>query len=368
MNSSVPRILWVVMLIGWTSSRVASGAEGEEPVFTHEAAKTAQAEFTSTVTELVATHRDTFGKALDRLIQDLGKALDAATRSKKVEDANTIDQARKAAQARRQELIESRKVRTHLPGVVKPPSRLKKARDRYGKTMARSKKERERALERALEVYIRELGRAAKDALGTQSLTEANLIREEQERREAELEFLKLPPAERMWRMLAEAAEKKSFKETGRLGGKGGAEYRDFPRQGGLLVGLEVIFLRRDGFRFAWGVKPIFRTAKGEQEGVYHGGNSGGKERVMAKAGYAVGGVTCWCDSHIVRRIRVRFMKIIPDGLDTADFYESEWIGEFEAGEPQESMTSGGFIIGVAGRAGAGLDALGLLEVSTRAE
>jgi hypothetical protein len=82
---------------------------------------------------------------------------------------------------------------------------------------------------------------------------------------------------------------------------------------------------------------------------------------VVAREGYAVGGISVEGDD-FVRAIQVVFVRTAADGkLDPADSYASEWIGH-PAGKSITAIDSrGAKVIGIQGRKAAILDAVGLV-------
>jgi NPCBM/NEW2 domain-containing protein len=87
---------------------------------------------------------------------------------------------------------------------------------------------------------------------------------------------------------------------------------------------------------------------------------------VNAKVGYAVGGIKVWSSTeggfHLVRGIKLQFMRRNGNVLDPEDSYWSEWIGL--NGEGKGTLVGGdGFpVVGIHGRAGGGIDALGIIQ------
>ena len=82
---------------------------------------------------------------------------------------------------------------------------------------------------------------------------------------------------------------------------------------------------------------------------------------VVAREGYAVGGISVDGDD-FVRAIQVVFVKATADGkLDPSDAYVSDWIGH-PAGKSVQAIDSrGAKVIGIQGRKAAVLDAVGLI-------
>jgi hypothetical protein len=143
------------------------------------------------------------------------------------------------------------------------------------------------------------------------------------------------------------------------LGGKGGRVVQDIA-PGGYIVGFEI---GRGGwfqFKVLGSITPIFATVKGEAPGRKRGKARG--ERLMAKDGYAVGGMYVR-GGEVVNTVQVIFMKKNADGLslNPQDFYVSEWLGGEGGGKPKEINGKGHLIVGLTGEAGDVVESLGLV-------
>jgi hypothetical protein len=140
--------------------------------------------------------------------------------------------------------------------------------------------------------------------------------------------------------------------------GDGQREGRDVVKEGGYLVGFELA--ERHGNLGCW--RPIFATASGIRDGNRRGIESGA--RVLAKEGYAVGGM--WVKrGNFIDSVQIIFMRIKPDGLslDPKDFYVSESFGGKGGGKAEELTTNGRLIVGVAGFAGHYIAGVGFLHL-----
>lgn len=147
------------------------------------------------------------------------------------------------------------------------------------------------------------------------------------------------------------------------LGGKGGGAFSDAPKEPGLLVGIRVTVGNVYGNPCISSIQPIFRTASGRTEGAEHGKHQGQPITVEARDGYAVAGFvmkTGWA----IDGCRVVLMRLKDDGLDPQDRYESQWLGGPGGGPETTLGCNGKPVIGLQGRAGAGVDALGLSNPS----
>ena len=88
---------------------------------------------------------------------------------------------------------------------------------------------------------------------------------------------------------------------------------------------------------------------------------------ILAKDGYAVGGVYFDGDQHVTA-MSIVFMRITANGLNTADTYRSRWIGQ-PTGRPTELLGGDGKrVVGIYGRKGLNVDALGLILLDATEE
>jgi len=86
-----------------------------------------------------------------------------------------------------------------------------------------------------------------------------------------------------------------------------------------------------------------------------------GPNRVFAREGYGVGALDVEAGK-LVHAVRVVFMRLKPDGqLDPSDSYKSDWIGASAGGPAKTLGGDGKKVIGLHGRRGAVLDAVGLV-------
>lgn len=86
---------------------------------------------------------------------------------------------------------------------------------------------------------------------------------------------------------------------------------------------------------------------------------SWGLETVVAKAGYAIGGLKV-DGGQVFHAMQLVFMRLLPDGrLDTKDTYTSDWIGT-PKGDVQTVLSEGTPVVGVHGRRMLLVHALGL--------
>ena len=144
------------------------------------------------------------------------------------------------------------------------------------------------------------------------------------------------------------------------VGGDGGGRFDDATRGPGLLIGVRYSIAGSGPTAVIGSIKPMFRTPHGEVLGPIHRGRSRGAVDLIARPGYAVGGVRA-AGTNRLETLRLIFMKVNGPGLDPADSYLSEPIGG-SARAVEETIHWGGVpAIGIHGREGADIDALGLL-------
>jgi hypothetical protein len=84
-------------------------------------------------------------------------------------------------------------------------------------------------------------------------------------------------------------------------------------------------------------------------------------DTAMARPGYAVGALKVDAGT-LVNAVQIVFMKAQPDGrLDPKDSYTSDWLGRPSGREPKVVGGKGQAVVGVHGRRGAVIDAIGLV-------
>ena len=85
-----------------------------------------------------------------------------------------------------------------------------------------------------------------------------------------------------------------------------------------------------------------------------------GANELFAKDGYAVGAIQV-DGADFVNAVRVAFMRIEGDRLNPKDTYISDWIGKLTGRDPVTINGNGAIVVGVHGRRGAILNAVGLV-------
>jgi hypothetical protein len=130
------------------------------------------------------------------------------------------------------------------------------------------------------------------------------------------------------------------------------------PEQGALLIGFDV---NVDDAKIA-GLRPIFLTAEGHATGRWCGVAKAKPQRIVAKAGYAVGAVNVQARLWLTG-LSLQFMEIAPEGLNPAASYQSDWLGHAPvSGAGVQIGGEGSAVIGIHGHAGtAAISSLGLV-------
>ena len=152
-----------------------------------------------------------------------------------------------------------------------------------------------------------------------------------------------------------------SPRRIGPQGGAGGGEFTDLPAQGALLIGFRISTGPVYGNPCVSALQPVFQSESGKLEGASHGRKQDEFKILEAKPGYAVGGIVVKTGL-AVDGLKIVFMRIQGDALDPSEKYESDWTGGRGGGPETPLGCDGKPIIGIHGRSGDGLDAIGLIE------
>ena len=139
-------------------------------------------------------------------------------------------------------------------------------------------------------------------------------------------------------------------RDTELIGGTGGSPFRYVDPAGRAVIGFRYGLGHWAGKAAVSSLKPLYdRAASGE------------KNTFFASKGYAVAGMEVVAMGQI-SVVRAVFMRLTPQGdLDPADSYKSDWIGESTTDPPRLIGGTGERVIGVYGRGGAIIDAMGLV-------
>jgi hypothetical protein len=138
--------------------------------------------------------------------------------------------------------------------------------------------------------------------------------------------------------------------------------FREVGPVGSVLVGFRATYIERFGGPKVRSLQPIYRSGKNHYLGRIHGEVVGPVTTVVARPGYAVGGLV----THIgltVDGFGMVIMKVDGDRLDMDDSYNSAWIGDRNGGGPGEVSTKGGLVVGIHGRSGSEMNGISLIGI-----
>jgi hypothetical protein len=148
-----------------------------------------------------------------------------------------------------------------------------------------------------------------------------------------------------------QAAPGDGYYDTQTAGGAGGTPHRSVSSEGKPVLGLSYWMGEWSGQEAVAALDPIWDR---------NAAPAGGKA-VLAKEGYAVGGLKV-DGKDLVCAVKVVFLRIKPDGtLDRTKSYTSDWLGKPTGQAPKTVGGTGSKVVGVHGRRGAVLDAVGLV-------
>ena len=141
-----------------------------------------------------------------------------------------------------------------------------------------------------------------------------------------------------------------------------GAIFADRLDEGGLLIGFEIaVGSTNDGEQYIRAIRPLFSTARGDNQGSMHGNARGDVITVRAQQGFAVGGLNIKAANRI-EGLSVTFMQIQGAGLDPRSAYTSDWYGSRTGGANVRLGGSGNPMIGIVGRADNSLQEVALVQ------
>jgi S1-C subfamily serine protease len=124
--------------------------------------------------------------------------------------------------------------------------------------------------------------------------------------------------------------------------------FKDFAPEGGMMVGMQIGLGKFINYDIVVAARPIYRTDGKESFGIGRGASTNIKT-VMAKEGYAVGGVLV-ASGMGIDGLAVVFMKIDGEKLDPKDSYQSPYYGN-PMKTPDQLITGDGLpIIGLGGK------------------
>ena len=122
-------------------------------------------------------------------------------------------------------------------------------------------------------------------------------------------------------------------------------EFRETVPKGGLMVGVRVGYV--NGTRVA-SIQPIFQVDRSYVEGASQGAPVAGEATVVAKPGYAVGGVNTRTGL-LLDAFQLVFMKYENGRLDPKESYTSGWLGNPRGGNLKNVSGNGKIVAGVFG-------------------
>ncbi|HEV3261375.1 MAG TPA: hypothetical protein VG013_31270 [Gemmataceae bacterium] len=151
-------------------------------------------------------------------------------------------------------------------------------------------------------------------------------------------------------------------------GGYGGGGFGPFDdaRPRDFLIGFDLHPAKsaNDGEYFA-GIAPVYLESKHALEPA-HGKATLPRRRLMAKEGYAVGGIVAEAFGK-VSGFQITFMRIDGDRLNRRDAYDSPWLGAHAHGGQRVQMGGDGNpVVGIYGSCQQDLDRLGLIQLGRR--
>ena len=169
-----------------------------------------------------------------------------------------------------------------------------------------------------------------------------------------------IDPRSPLW--LSAASRSPVSSET--VGGTGGKPFTERFPDGGILVGLRTTARGDDGKDVIASVQAIYVTP----DGVYHTGQVHGDTGVkavetIAPPGYAVGAIDAQ-GGHLLETFRQRFARLTPAKLEFDDGFQSwTWVGsgDVDMSRVTELAGQGKPIVGLVGRGGVSVDALGVM-------
>lgn len=136
--------------------------------------------------------------------------------------------------------------------------------------------------------------------------------------------------------------------------------FHDVAPKGGVLVGVHVSYVLKFGGPKISSVRPVYRVGEKTVEGKRYGSVQSKEVKAVAKPGYAVGAVNTRTGLS-VDGFELVFMRIDGEHLDGSDSYHSPWLGDKKGGSPRDVSSEDQLPVGLQGRAGQEVNALGLI-------
>jgi len=147
---------------------------------------------------------------------------------------------------------------------------------------------------------------------------------------------------------------------TTEVAGRDRDPWRDVPKGGMPLIGFKGATGGWFQFTVLGSLQPIFLAPEGPTDGRKRG-HAGDGPSIVAKEGYAVGGILVK-SGEVIDGLQILFMRMKPDGLslDPQDFYISDWLGA-GGGKGREITAKGKLVVGVTGTTTSVVESLGLV-------
>lgn len=162
------------------------------------------------------------------------------------------------------------------------------------------------------------------------------------------------------------AREFDKLKRSKTVGGSKGTSFETIPDQPSLLIGFKYTTSTfYGGHLTVKAMRPIFRGRDGESIGDWHGVPHGKVHQVKAKDGYVVAGIVAK-SGHRLDGLRLIFMRVKNGYLNPDDTYRSKWVGGRGGGRETLVAVNGDPVIGIFGRHGEDIDALGFVQVAAK--
>jgi serine protease Do len=170
-------------------------------------------------------------------------------------------------------------------------------------------------------------------------------------------------PNSPLWASVKNAGDHQAAVASQNVGGAGGNPFEEIFPDGGVLVGMRMSFFPANNDWYVRSLQAVYQTPDGERHtGILHGAVGSHWQEEVAQPGYAVGSIDA-VGGQLFDGFRMQFMRIGPDAMQADG---SEIAGEYRGkqqnlNEPVVLGVKGRPIIGIRGRAGDGIDALGVL-------
>ncbi len=151
------------------------------------------------------------------------------------------------------------------------------------------------------------------------------------------------------------------FAKTESVGGSRGGDFLDCNPEA-MLVGLSVTTTNFSGHQVIGSVQAIYQGRHGQVSGERCGRQHGNAITLLAKPGYAIGGISAFGGIRFAG-FRIVFMRVQGHQLDPANSYESDWVGGKQSDERSRLGCDGNPVVGIFGKSGAEIDSLGLIQL-----